>query len=96
MCAGERGSSTVLFVGNLSFGVDEDTLKECFPQSTDARVAKFPDTQKPRGFVLMPFDQKNQCVVSWCWHTKCVIITTCSSCALPVLREMCCTDCTSV
>ena len=46
---GERGSSNVLFVKNLSFNLDEESLKDAFPNATTARIAKFPDTQKPKG-----------------------------------------------
>ena len=49
LCAGERGSSSVLFVRNLSYDVDEGGLKDAFPSATAARIAKFQDTQKPRG-----------------------------------------------
>ncbi|KAL8572087.1 hypothetical protein ACOMHN_031044 [Nucella lapillus] len=54
--SGERGSTSVLFVKNLSFGVDESMLQDAFPKATAARVAKFQDTQKPRGFGFVEFD----------------------------------------
>lgn len=46
---GERGESSVLFVKNLSYNVDEEALKEAFPDAVGARVARFPDTGKHRG-----------------------------------------------
>ena len=38
-----------LFVKNLSFHLDEEGLNDAFPNATTARIAKFPDTQKPKG-----------------------------------------------
>lgn len=62
---GERGSSTVLFVKNLSYGVDEDTLKDAFPNATTARIAKFQDTGKPRGFGFVEFDSADDCASAY-------------------------------
>lgn len=47
--ADERGNTSVLFVKNLSYKVDEEGLRDAFPTSTSARIARFPDSQKPRG-----------------------------------------------
>ncbi|XP_070185754.1 nucleolin-like isoform X9 [Littorina saxatilis] len=52
---GERGSSNTLFVKNLSWNLDEYSLKDAFPNATTARIAKFPDTQKPKGFGFVEF-----------------------------------------
>ncbi|VDI38075.1 nucleolin [Mytilus galloprovincialis] len=54
--SGEAGKSKVLFVKNLSFDTDEHGLKNAFSGSTAARIAKFPDTQKPKGFGFVDFD----------------------------------------
>ncbi|XP_052071382.1 nucleolin-like isoform X1 [Mytilus californianus] len=54
--SGEPGKSKVLFVKNLSFDTDEHGLKSAFKGSTAARIAKFPDTQKPKGFGFVDFD----------------------------------------
>lgn len=54
--SGEAGKSKVLFVKNLSFDTDEHGLKNAFKGSTAARIAKFPDTQKPKGFGFVDFD----------------------------------------
>lgn len=48
-CSGERGSSSVLFVKNLSYNLDEVGLQEAFPDASSARIAKDPETQRPRG-----------------------------------------------
>ena len=42
-----------LFVKNLSFNTSEDTLKELFENSVSVRIAKFPDTGKSRGLVII-------------------------------------------
>lgn len=39
----------MLFVKNLSYNVDEEALKDAFPDAVGARVARFPDTGKHRG-----------------------------------------------
>ncbi|XP_063445969.1 nucleolin-like isoform X1 [Mytilus trossulus] len=54
--SGEAGKSKVLFVKNLSFDTDEHGLKNAFSGATAARIAKFPDTQKPKGFGFVDFD----------------------------------------
>ncbi|KAK7502053.1 hypothetical protein BaRGS_00006805 [Batillaria attramentaria] len=57
---GERGSTNVLFVKNLSFHLDEEGLKDSFPNATSARIAKFPDTQKPKGFGFVEFGSPDE------------------------------------
>ncbi|KAN0097894.1 hypothetical protein V8E55_002340 [Tylopilus felleus] len=50
--------SAVLFVGNLSFGVNEDTLWETFGEHGDVKSVRVPtdrDTGKPKGFAYVEF-----------------------------------------
>jgi nucleolin len=52
--------SAVLFVGNLSFGVDEDTLWEVFGEQGDVKSVRIPtdrDTGKPKGFAYVEFSE---------------------------------------
>ncbi|XP_038984301.1 glycine-rich RNA-binding protein 4, mitochondrial-like [Phoenix dactylifera] len=52
-------SSSKLFVGGLSFGTDDQTLKEafnCFGNVTEARVITDRDTGRSRGFGFVNFD----------------------------------------
>lgn len=43
------GETKVLFVKNLSFDTDENSLQAAFNKSSSARIARFPDTEKPKG-----------------------------------------------
>lgn len=52
----QPGKSNILFVKNLSFDTDEDTLKESFDGAESARIMKFPDTGKSKGFGFVDFD----------------------------------------
>jgi nucleolin len=52
----QPGKSNILFVKNLSFDTDEDTLKESFDGAQSARIMKFPDTGKSKGFGFVDFD----------------------------------------
>ncbi|KIK95448.1 hypothetical protein PAXRUDRAFT_11433 [Paxillus rubicundulus Ve08.2h10] len=50
--------STVLFVGNLSFGVNEDTLWETFGEHGDVKSVRVPtdrESGKPKGFAYVEF-----------------------------------------
>lgn len=52
--------SAVLFVGNLSFGVDEDTLWETFGEHGDVKSVRVPtdrDTGKAKGFAYVEFSE---------------------------------------
>lgn len=52
--------SAVLFVGNLSFGVDEDTLWETFGEHGDVKSVRVPtdrDSGKPKGFAYVEFSE---------------------------------------
>ncbi|KAG9317036.1 hypothetical protein JVU11DRAFT_1218 [Chiua virens] len=52
--------SAVLFVGNLSFGVDEDTLWETFGEHGDVKSVRIPsdrETGKPKGFAYVEFSE---------------------------------------
>ena len=52
--------SAVLFVGNLSFGVNEDTLWETFGEHGDVKSVRVPtdrDTGKPKGFAYVEFSE---------------------------------------
>ncbi|XP_046332507.2 nucleolin-like isoform X1 [Haliotis rufescens] len=51
----ERGSSKILFVRNLSFQLDESSLKQEFENSTSARIMTHADSGKPRGFGFVEF-----------------------------------------
>ena len=45
----EAGQTKVLFVKNLSFDTEKDTLLEAFEGATDARIATDADTGRSRG-----------------------------------------------
>ena len=45
----EAGKTKVLFVKNLSYDTDEDSLRQAFEGCTSARIATFQDSGKPRG-----------------------------------------------
>jgi nucleolin len=50
--------STVLFVGNLSFGVNEDTLWETFGEHGDVKSVRVPtdrESGRPKGFAYVEF-----------------------------------------
>ena len=52
--------SAVLFVGNLSFGVNEDTLWETFGEHGDVKSVRVPtdrETGKPKGFAYVEFSE---------------------------------------
>lgn len=52
--------SAVLFVGNLSFGVNEDMLWETFGEHGDVKSVRVPtdrDTGKPKGFAYVEFSE---------------------------------------
>uniref|UniRef100_A0A6V7QY16 RRM domain-containing protein n=1 Tax=Ananas comosus var. bracteatus TaxID=296719 RepID=A0A6V7QY16_ANACO len=52
-------SSTKLFIGGLSYGTDDQSLKEafnCFGTVTEARVITDRDTGRSRGFGFINFD----------------------------------------
>lgn len=52
--------SAVLFVGNLSFGVNEDALWETFGEHGDVKSVRVPtdrDTGKPKGFAYVEFSE---------------------------------------
>lgn len=52
--------SAVLFVGNLSFGVNEDTLWETFGEHGDVKSVRVPtdrDTGRPKGFAYVEFSE---------------------------------------
>ncbi|XP_046574530.1 nucleolin-like isoform X2 [Haliotis rubra] len=51
----ERGTSKILFVRNLSFQLDESSLKQEFENSTSARIMTHADSGKPRGFGFVEF-----------------------------------------
>ncbi|KAJ8318182.1 hypothetical protein KUTeg_003273 [Tegillarca granosa] len=53
---GEAGKTKVLFVKNLSFDTDENALQEAFEGCSSARIARFQDTNKHRGFGFVEFD----------------------------------------
>jgi len=53
---GPSEKSSTLFVGNLSFDTDKDSLQSAFDGCTTARVATFQDSGKPRGFGYVEFD----------------------------------------
>jgi len=46
----------LLMVRNLSWGTDNDALYGLFPDSNDARVCRFSDTGKSRGFAFVEFN----------------------------------------
>ena len=51
-------TSSVLFVGNLSFGANEDTLWETFGEHGDVKSVRIPtdrDSGKPKGFAYVEF-----------------------------------------
>lgn len=52
--------SATLFVGNLSFGVNEDTLWETFGEHGDVKSVRVPtdrDSGKPKGFAYVEFSE---------------------------------------
>lgn len=52
--------SAVLFVGNLSFGVNEDTLWETFGEYGDIKSVRVPtdrETERPKGFAYVEFSE---------------------------------------
>ena len=52
--------SAVLFVGNLSFGVNEDTLWETFGEHGDVKSVRVPtdrDSGRPKGFAYVEFSE---------------------------------------
>lgn len=57
---GQNPPSAVVFVGNLSFSVDEDTLWETFGEHGDVKNVRVPtdrDTGKPKGFAYVEFSE---------------------------------------
>ncbi|XP_021348052.1 nucleolin-like isoform X1 [Mizuhopecten yessoensis] len=57
--------SKVLFVKNLSYTCTDDILKEAFEGCTAARIAKFPDTDKSRGFGFVDFDTADEAAAAY-------------------------------
>lgn len=57
---GEAGKTKVLFVKNLSFNTDENALQEAFEGCSSARIARFQDTNKHRGFGFVEFDSPEE------------------------------------
>ena len=49
--SGARGETKTLFVKNLSYDTDENSLKEVFDGCVSARIPTFPDSGKPKGLV---------------------------------------------
>jgi len=45
----------LLMVKNLSWNTDNEGLQNVFPEATDARVCRFSDTGKSRGFAFVEF-----------------------------------------
>lgn len=52
----EGGNTNVLFVKNLSFDTDNESLREAFQGAATARVATYQDSGKSRGFGFVEFD----------------------------------------
>ena len=50
----------LLMVKNLSYDTDNDSLAAAFPGANDARVVYDRETQKPRGFAFVEFDDVEQ------------------------------------
>lgn len=56
----EAGKTKVLFVKNLSFDTDNDSLRQAFDGATTARVATHQDSGQSRGFGFVEFDSPEQ------------------------------------
>ena len=52
----EETPSKLLMIKNLSWNTDNDSLRSMFPDAFDARVGRFRDSGKSRGFAFVEFD----------------------------------------
>lgn len=59
--SGEAGKTRVLFVGNLSYDTDRDSLGAAFEGSTTARVAMDGESGRSRGFGFVEFETAEDC-----------------------------------
>lgn len=58
--SGARGETKTLFVKNLSYDTDENSLKEVFDGCVSARIPTFPDSGKPKGFAFVEFTSSDK------------------------------------
>jgi len=63
--SGARGETKTLFVKNLSYDTDENSLKEVFDGCISARIPTFPDSGKPKGFAFVEFTDSDKATAAF-------------------------------
>ena len=58
--SGDGQKSSTLFIGNLSFNADEDSMREKFPNAVQVRLPTHYDTGKPKGIAFVKFETSEE------------------------------------